>query len=417
MFHLNKKNKTFIFLSLYLTLLIGFFLNENSTGGALIDFKMRLNVIEKFNSNFIDAFKNYEKFGDRHSPVILIILSALSKIGFNIEFIRLIHLQTLILISIMSYKCLILKFPRINRDYFFLISLVFLLSPVLRSNAIWPDSRVFGYLLFLCSLFYFLKFEKDKKFKNCIYNNILLISSAYVSPNFSLFFIYFFYHYLKYFGLSKKIIYIILINCFLSLPMFFYLFIFKVNFLSIVAIPEVSIFTRLNISNKILIISTLIIFYLIPFGLNKYSLKNFYKCLNFKKIFFPFILFVVCFIFFDYSVNFTGGGIFYKLSYYLFDNDYIFHIIALISLIIITTIFKLNLNNIFLFLILILSNPQLTIYHKYYDPLLILLYFLLFKFKIDIKKIINKKFIYNIYGFYLSFLAINLSRDLISFNY
>ena len=148
MFQLNNTNKTFIFISLYLTVLVGFFINENSTGGALIDFKMRMNIIYNFHLDFFETFKNYNKFGDRHSPIILIVLSLLSRFGISIDVIRFIHLHLLILIFLLSYRCLVLKYPNINKNFFYLISLVFLLSPTMRSNAIWPDSRVLGLLIF-----------------------------------------------------------------------------------------------------------------------------------------------------------------------------------------------------------------------------------------------------------------------------
>lgn len=417
MFQLNNTNKTFVFIALYLTVLVGFFINENSTGGALIDFKMRINIIDKFHLNFLETFKNYDKFGDRHSPVILILLSILSRFGVSIDVTRFIHLHLLILILLLSYRCLILKYANINKNLLYLISLVFLLSPTMRSNAIWPDSRVLGFLIFLCSLFFFIKFQKNREFKNCLYNNILLVCSAYISPNFSLFFIYFFYHYIKYYGVSKNIFKIIFINSLLSLPMLLYLFVLKVNFLSIVAIPEISIFTRLNIFNKVLIISTLIFFYLIPFTLNKYVLNKFYNNFNRNILFLCFGIFFLSLYFFNYSINFTGGGIFFKLSYFIFNNNYLFYLISITSLIVIGVTFKFNSNNILLFLILILSNPQLTIYHKYYDPLLIVLYFLLFEFKFDIRKVINNKYIYNIYFFYIIFLAINLSRNFYKLNF
>ena len=98
-------------------------------------------------------------------------------------------------------------------------------------------------------------------------------------------------------------------------------------------------------------------------------------------------------------------------------HNYLFYLISITSLIVIGVTFKFNSNNILLFLILILSNPQLTIYHKYYDPLLIVLYFLLFEFKFDIRKVINNKYIYNIYFFYIIFLAINLSRNFYKLNF
>ena len=73
-------------------------------------------------------------------------------------------------------------------------------------------------------------------------------------------------------------------------------------------------------------------------------------------------------------------------------------------------IFKLNLNNLILFSILIISNPQFSIYHKYFDPLLIILFFIFFDFKFKIEEIINKKFLANIYLFYVVLLSLNFAR-------
>ena len=61
--------------------------------------------------------------------------------------------------------------------------------------------------------------------------------------------------------------------------MLYYLFILDVNFLSIDAVDDINILNRLNPFNKILIISSLIFFYMMPFAsyrlqINK-GLKNF----------------------------------------------------------------------------------------------------------------------------------------------
>jgi len=126
-----------------------------------------------------------------------------------------------------------------------------------------------------------------------------------------------------------------------------------------------------------------------------------------------FLLTIVLLLFFNYQINFTGGGIIFKLSYILFDNLYLFSIFSLISLIIIVTFFKLNTNNILLFIVLIISNPQLTIYHKYYDPLLLLLFLLSFDFKFNLTEYLNKKLLIYIYIFYTLFLGANFFRFLI----
>jgi len=89
--------------------------------------------------------------------------------------------------------------------------------------------------------------------------------------------------------------------------------------------------------------------------------------------------------------------------------------ITFLSILFILNVFKLNFNNFFLFFILVVSNPQLTIYHKYYDPLLILMFFLFFQFNFSKEKFLNKSFLPNIYIFYSVLLVLNFGRSF--FNY
>ena len=133
-------------------------------------------------------------------------------------------------------------------------------------------------------------------------------------------------------------------------------------------------------SNKILIISSIIFFYLIPIILSKK--ENIFK-IKFDKYFIAIILFFLLNIaFFDYKVEFTGGGIFFKFSSIFFNNNLFFYLSALVSFYFIYLRY-LNWNNFFIICILIISNPQLSIYHKYYDPLLIILFFTIFKINLD----------------------------------
>jgi len=409
----NNSNKTLFFLLLYLSLLIGFYFGENSAGGAYPDFIMRTELIEKFKNNFISTFLNYNNFEDRHSPILLMLISSLSILGIDLDIIRFIHLNFLPLLIFISYKCLSLKFKNENKNIIFLICCVFFLSPSLRSIAIWPDSRILGLIIFLFSTYFFLKFKNTHEFKDCIYNNILLIISAYISPNFSIFFLYFVFYYVKYFKFSQKLILIILINFILSLPILYYLFILDVNFLATTAISNISVLHALNPANKIFIISTLLLFFITPFIIRYFSINNFIKNFKINHLFVVLIIFSCLFYFFNYSIEYTGGGIFYRLSYFIFGNSYFFFIITFISMLFIMNVFKLNFNNLLLFIILILSNPQLTIYHKYFDPLLLLLFFLFFDFKFDKTIYINKKFLTNIYVFYFILLLINFGRYLI----
>ncbi len=410
----NNTNKTLIAFALYFSLLIGFYFGENTSGGAYDDFiVLRVPLIENFKNDFIGTFLNYDDFGDRHSPVLMMLLSIFSIWGADLDLIRFIHLNILPILILIIYKCFTLKFPNIDKKIIFLICCVFFLSPSIRSTAIWPDSRLLGLLIFVSSIYFFLNFKKNYRFKDCVYSNLLLILSAYISPNFSVFFLYYFYFYLKIFGISQNLIIIIFMNLLLSLPILVYLFFLDINFLSIKVVSHLSALRGLNPSNKIFIISTLILFYMIPFIFNQFSIKFFLKNFKISHLYISLVLFFLSLYFFDYSIEYTGGGTFFKVSHLFFNNSYLFFCITLISFLFIMNIFKLNLNNIILFFTLILSNPQFSIYHKYFDPLLIILFFLFFNFNFKMEKIINSKFIKNIYLFYITLLLINFGRSII----
>ena len=120
-----------------------------------------------------------------------------------------------------------------------------------------------------------------------------------------------------------------------------------------------------------------------------------------------------CFLklFFNYQIFFTGGGIFFKISNIIFNTNILFFMISTYSIFLICALLikGKKIDNILILIIIILSNPQLTIYHKYYDPLLIFLIFTIFDLKFS-KKYFNIKNIAVLNLFYLTFLILNFLK-------
>ena len=165
-----------------------------------------------------------------------------------------------------------------------------------------------------------------------------------------------------------------------------------------------------NLSNKVLIISSLIFFYLLPFILY-FKKKIFLKDLNFKEISILFIFSFINIYLFNYKIEFTGGGFFFKISDFLFESNLLFYCISIYSILLVYSIFlqNKNLDNIIILLILLVSNPQLSIYHKYYDPLLIFLFFSIFEIAIK-KDYFDYKNIFILNLFSISFLILNFLK-------
>tara|TARA_Y100001970_G_scaffold182041_1_gene221529 strand:- start:425 stop:1681 length:1257 start_codon:yes stop_codon:yes gene_type:complete len=409
-----RKNNLFIlFVLFYLSLIIGFIFNENLNFGALPDWEAGdYPVIKDLSLNFKETLLNYESYGHRHSPVYLIFLSLLKKIGFSFDSIRFINLNISLLLIFFFYKCLIIKFDSIEKKLLFILSLSIFLSPTFRSLAIWPSSRIIGLIFFVVSIYEFLKFLKTKKKKYIWKNIFFLILSSYISPNFSVFIIFFGFHYWK--NIEFKYLFQLFVFClFCSIPAFYYLFYLDINFLLAKTPGSISTETvslSFNFSNKILLISSIIFFHLSPFLIDRKFLKNIIYSKK-KNYLLAIIIIGINIIFFDYSLNYTGGGIFFQISNIIFDNNIFFYILSFLSLLVLIYLSNENLNNFLIFFILIISNIQNTIYHKYYDPLVLILFFTLLNTSWNLKFFKNKNNIIYVFGFYIVFILMRVIKN------
>jgi len=393
---------------LYLSLIVGFAFNENLTGGAHNDYLAHREIIFKFSTNFIETFLQFDKESTRHSPFLLIILSFFNKIGFSDFFIRIINLHFLLLIILFFYKCLEIKFNNRNNINIYLISLLLFLSPTFRSLSIWPDSRLYGILFFVISIYFYLNFIKEKnkrkKYKFALLNTVFLCLASYFSPNFCLFVFFFLLYFFNYYKISKCFFIIILINFFLSIPALYYVFFLKIFFFLAPVSTAGKSLIALNPANKIILISSIFLFHYIPFF---FVTKNKYK-INLNHLLILGLGFIICINFFNYELHFTGGGIIYKLSNLLFNNNFFLYFFSFIGFLLIFILCINNKNNFLLVLLVILGNPQLEIYHKYYEPMLLIMFFTLFNVNFDNQLLRKRILIFYISSFL--FLIANFMR-------
>ena len=165
--------------------------------------------------------------------------------------------------------------------------------------------------------------------------------------------------------------------------------------------------------NKIAIISTVTFFHISPFILvEKYYYEKIKNNLLLKSIIILLILILISNSFnYDYEIG--GGGIFFKMSNFLFGNNYLFYFFIFITFLFLYELTK-NFQNFLLLLCLLLSNPQYSIYHKYFDPLILIIWFLLFIKKGNFQKnYFKKENILILYLFYLTFICLNYFKSFI----
>ena len=396
---INKKYYLLFFFLLYLTVLFGFYFDEDNLGGAMHDASYHYRISEEFSKNFYQTFLKFgtedHGMGTRNSPVFWIFLSLVSDY-FSYDFIRFLNTFIIFAIGIIFYKCLLLKYKDIQPHAVIILSSFIFLSPSLRSLAIWPYSLIWGLFFFILSIFNFLKFKDNLNFNRSALILIHVIIASYIYPAFSVFFIFFFYKITKQLN-KKKIISLLFISAILAMPCIIYLITkdFYNSFDNAQGL-DVPFSKSLNISNKILIISSIFLYYILPI-INIEETFHKIKKINLIKIIF---LAIFCFIniyYFNFPDYNWGGGFFHKVSIILFNNNYLFFFSAFFSILVIYTIIEKKFESYLLLAILIIYNPQLTIYIKYFDPLIFIIFLTLFDF--DFKKhFVNKSYKY--YQFY-----------------
>jgi len=410
---INQNNNIFAFF-LYFTLIFGFLIGENLNYGSYNDWIYAcVPPIKDFSLNFFDTLLNYDQYGHRHSPVYLIFLSVFLDFGLTFEQIRFLHLHLSIPLIVIFYHCLKLQFNKVDSKYLQLLSLTIFLSPTFRSLSIWPDSRLPGLLFFVLSIYFFLKFKKNASIKYVWFNCISLIISSYISPNFSVFFIYFLIFFIKKINI-KNLIKLLFFNFLAAMPMLYYILILKVNFLVSGKTPGLngeSIAINFNFADKIMIISSIILFHLLPILMN----NSFYykKFLNFikKNIFKILLLLIILMYFFNYQISYTGGGFFFQLSNLFFNNNYLFFLLSFFSISLVIYLSFLNSKNFLLLLLLFLSNIQNSIYHKYYEPMIVIMFFTLLQ-NVNAENFFKKKInLIYLYIFSLVFILLRLFKN------
>ena len=118
---------------------------------------------------------------------------------------------------------------------------------------------------------------------------------------------------------------------------------------------------------------------------------------------------------FNFETPFTivGGGFFYKLSYFIFENKYLFYLIGYLTIISIFLIFKIDKKIFYSLLVVNFTAVGYITSQKYFEPLLLIVIFISFK-NILVRNLISKKS--NILIFYLIiflyFLAAQLNEYL-----
>ena len=381
---INNNYTPFVLIYLFFcaTLFVGFYFNENSSGGAIYDFNIHLRTVNYFNDNIYEAFLNYNNYRNSHSPIYILLLKYLISYNLNVGIILYIIICSIVpLIFYLSYKE---KFKSQKLLLVFYLSQFFFFSPYFRSSAIWPSDENISILFLLISIFYYIKFfnsfQKDDKYKYIFLNIIFLALASYFRPIYSLFSILFFLELvIKNFDIKKFLFYVTL-SFLISFPAIYYVFIMKVNFFY----HYVSAYKPIN---SLVLSYSVFMFYLFPFiVLSKQKIQ--WSNINFL---FSIIFLILSVLFFSYSHNIngierelsSGGGIFYVANKIIFGNDLYLIIFSTISFYICNSYLEIKrIKNLLILVLLIFFEIDTFFYQETYDPLFLICLFFLFDTKL-----------------------------------
>jgi len=390
---INNLNK-FFYLTLSLSLFLELFLNIDSagSGGFKIDFKSTWPLV-------LDPL-NFSTNIDIKFPLHYYIAAIIFKIVNDKEILRIVYCALSLFIPYLFFLCLKVKFKTIKINNLFLFSLIIFLLPSFRSGAIWPNTQITGIFFFLVSLFFFLKWETKKEFKN--FNRDLFLTIFFMSLTVysrQLYAMIFFYlMIIFYLNLDKRI---------------FIQTVFTVGLLAVPGILFVLIWPKIiqatfvfKLHNSILVNSSILSFYLIPFFSVLYFLD---KKINIKKDYLIPILLItifvfICSIYFDYNYL-MGGGFFIKLSKILFSNFMVFYLTSIIGLFLLYYLSLENKLNLILNLLLLFTISAYIIFMKYYEPMFLILLFLIMKTKYTNIFLKNLKCIYAFHLYFITYLT------------
>ena len=399
---LNKS----LYLLLSLSLFIGFYFGEDSSGsgGHIADFNNTWQLVLNFQKSlFIDFTKWIAIF-----PLHYIILSKIQTLVQDQYLLRLFHCTISLIIPYLFYVCLKNKFENVDKNLLFLFSLIIFLLPSFTSGAIWANSQITGLIFFLLSLVFFTSWIKKKDFNRINLDLFLQVAfmslAVYTRQLYAAVFLYFVFLYyknlkFKTFLLSCTIIFIF------ALPGIFLV----LNFPILLGLTYDGRFY-----NSILVNSSIISFYLIPIYFSLFFAKQNSFHLKDKKIIIAAFISVFIVLIFSYYFNYDfrlGGGFFLKLSIILFDNFYLFFASSLIGLFLISLLSFENKDNFILLALLILTFSGFYIAQKYFEPIFLLLLFVVLETKISHKFFSNFKHTYFYYSYILIYFVSAVIND------
>ena len=381
-------------------------------GGAASDLETHWKYIQilKDDINNLFIYELGVDFKLLNYPLHHLIIAQVPIINSNLKFYLSIFFIISLFLPMLFYKCLVIRYENISKEKLLALASVIYILPGFQYSAIWGNPHITALFFLLFSIYLILKLEKSnfERSKYIYYSIFFLALAAYVKQ----FYVFLFPFFLLIIFKKKTLpaaISIMVFLILLGLPGLVFLIknpilLFGLNTLNITNFPS-----------ALLISSTIIFFFLIPF-IFQYFYNNpticralFVEILKEKNtILIITLIFFILNNYFYYEGN-IGGGIIYKLSNLVLNNNYIFLMSAYFGIYSIIYYSGNNINNYVLsFLLLITFSTGFFIFQKYFEPMFFILLLTFYD-----KKRIEKSTVLGINWIILYFTTYYLSLNII----
>lgn len=399
------------FIIVILSFILGFFLNEDSSGGGLVDFDHEWTSIQEFKLGIISALTS-EKYESSRTPLFL-ILNYFNPFNDSEYSYRLSNFILNLFIPFTFIYYIKKKYNILDIQTILIISSFLFLSPYFRTSSFWAHQENLPVFFSILSLFFLNEYIKKNLYFNFFYIFLIAIISSlafYSDQKYIFISLICYITLIRYYKFEiKYFIYISFLFFLTSIPM---LYLFQI-WQGIV--PVQSQFRIGFYPENIILSISIISFYFIPIFLNVLLNKKFsylVKSINLYDLIFIFFS-IICFIFLipDFT-NPWGGGVIFKSIYVInliIESDLIskivFYLCVSSMFIFIYLLLKNNLINFLpLTVIVFLTGLVEKTYQEYFDPIIIVLLFSYFTFEKNIIDIRSKTIIKTYLIFFLCFL-------------
>ncbi len=387
-----EQSKTKIIYSIYIIGLIvfyfsGFYLSEDSLGGAYTDFQhYHLPAVKHFSElPFNEAIRDYSSAS---MPLYYILNAYFNPFLDHQTFFILSHIIVAFLTGYLFFKVLTKRYPEMSIKNLILLNSIIFISPSYKSVALSPTSDGLPYLFLLLGILLYYFYEEDEKNTKFIPIVLFFLILASLTRQYYILLFGFFTFIFMVDNIKniKQTILILFYSIFLFIPFAYIIYIWG----GLVP-PSFQHHSSFNL-NSIPYIFAFIGLYSIPYLITIFIRIFENKPLDFTKremLQFVFIAILYLLFFMDFYLYERGGGIIAKVSLLISSvsglkiANYFFLLFSLSGLFFMFYILKKSWINLIPFVAIFFFITTEIIFNKYADPLMPIILLLLVNYGKD----------------------------------